>query len=288
MSDLRVGVIGTGKMGTFHVKRLEDEYPGIIKLLADPNVDSLENCSQFCNGSVEKYDTTYLGGEMLDSVDAVIIAAPSEDHYEIAQICIENEKHVLLEKPIAMKYEEAMDLFNLAQEHGVAFIAGHTQRYNPIFTQKVSSVRDVDIIEGYLCVPQDGKKENVVFDLMIHIIELSLYLSMRYLDGPWDISVIDVLQSDESVTAILDIHGTICNLQAGYNSEPSRSLHVQDLEGGDPINIDLLSFTEETKDPLYHMHKYFVETCEAGYPVGQALFAALAVKTAEEINSALE
>lgn len=70
-----------------------------------------------------------------DLVDAVIISTtPETTHYPIARACLEAGKHVLLEKPIALRLEEADDLLELARRGGLKFTIGYSQRFHPKFT----------------------------------------------------------------------------------------------------------------------------------------------------------
>jgi predicted dehydrogenase len=63
------------------------------------------------------------------NVDLVDITVPHEMHYEIAKAAIEKGKHVLVEKPIAVKSEQGAELIDLAREKGVKFSVAENTRF---------------------------------------------------------------------------------------------------------------------------------------------------------------
>jgi predicted dehydrogenase len=81
--------------------------------------------------------------QLLDHVDAVIVsAAPETTHYPIARDALRAGKHVLLEKPMGLRLEEADELIGLAHQAGVKFAIGYTQRFNPKFAYLKQCVED--------------------------------------------------------------------------------------------------------------------------------------------------
>jgi predicted dehydrogenase len=81
--------------------------------------------------------------ELLDRADAVIVsAAPETTHYPIARDWLAAGKHVLLEKPMGLRLQEADELIALAGAAGVKFTIGYTQRWNPKFAYLKQCVVD--------------------------------------------------------------------------------------------------------------------------------------------------
>jgi len=78
-------------------------------------------------------------------VDAVYIASESFKHFELAVEAMENGKHVLLEKPIAMNTRDASELIRIASREGVKLMVP----FNPRFTQPLKKayemIRDGEI-----------------------------------------------------------------------------------------------------------------------------------------------
>src|SRR5215207_3445809 len=123
MSNVRIGVIGLGAMGNFHVGYLHeiegaqlaavcDAAPGKAEKVADGLTDvrakaDARLASRVSDPKSVGRFTTYQ--ELLDSkqVDAIIIATPHFQHPEIALAAFERGVHVLSEKPLAVHVKDA-------------------------------------------------------------------------------------------------------------------------------------------------------------------------------------
>src|SRR5512133_2086068 len=66
----------------------------------------------------------------LHSVDAVVVATPSPTHAYYAQQALSRNKHVLVEKPMAMTPAEAVRLERVAADHKVTLMVGHVALYS--------------------------------------------------------------------------------------------------------------------------------------------------------------
>ena len=66
-----------------------------------------------------------------NSVAAVVVATPAATHYNIVRQCLNAEKDVLAEKPLALKLSEALELCKLADEKNRILMVGHTFLFNP-------------------------------------------------------------------------------------------------------------------------------------------------------------
>jgi predicted dehydrogenase len=64
-------------------------------------------------------------------VDAVVVATTASTHFELTRACLEAGKHVLVEKPITTRSDEAEALIGLAAERDLTLAVGHTFLYNP-------------------------------------------------------------------------------------------------------------------------------------------------------------
>jgi predicted dehydrogenase len=80
-----------------------------------------------------------------DDVQAVVVATPARTHYGLARAALEANKHVLVEKPLAMSSAEAEALIDLAEERQRVLMVGHIFEYHPA-VRKIRSLID----EGHL------------------------------------------------------------------------------------------------------------------------------------------
>ncbi|HMC99262.1 MAG TPA: Gfo/Idh/MocA family oxidoreductase, partial [Ferruginibacter sp.] len=170
---LRVGVIGAGHLGKFHLNNwaaiegvqlvgFSDTDDANAKLVAEKyNIPRFENSD-----------------ELLDSCDAVDIVAPTTAHFELCEAAIKKGKHVFVEKPLANTMEEARVLVKLAREANIKFQVGHVERFNPAFLVLKEQLLHPMFIEVHRLAQFNprGTDVSVILDLMIHDIDIILSL----------------------------------------------------------------------------------------------------------------
>jgi UDP-2-acetamido-3-amino-2,3-dideoxy-glucuronate N-acetyltransferase len=74
-------------------------------------------------------------------VDGVVVAVPAARHVAIASRCLEAGKHLLVEKPLALRLEEAEALCAMAEKDERVLMVGHVLRYHPAFLRLEAMVR---------------------------------------------------------------------------------------------------------------------------------------------------
>ena len=79
------------------------------------------------------------------NIDAAIIATPTNTHYEITKKLLNNGIHVLVEKPLSTKTDEASELINLADEKNLVLLVDHTFLYNEAINFAIKSIQDGEI-----------------------------------------------------------------------------------------------------------------------------------------------
>ncbi|MBQ9873938.1 MAG: Gfo/Idh/MocA family oxidoreductase [Thermoguttaceae bacterium] len=179
MKKVRLGVIGTGRLGGFHSAKAADnpevEFVGVTDASEENRKRVAErwNVREFANVD-----------ELLPNVDAAIVATPSVLHAEIGRKVLLAGKHLLVEKPATTSGQTAMELANLAKRNGLVMQAGHVEQYNPAwraaqwFLQDVRSGRVPARIEATRTSGYTFRSTDVgaTLDLMIHDLELVLSL----------------------------------------------------------------------------------------------------------------
>ena len=70
-----------------------------VSVVCDLNAERAERAMEILGA--ERYDTDY--HNILDDIDAVLIALPHQLHYPVGKFFIEHQKHVLMEKPLCVK-----------------------------------------------------------------------------------------------------------------------------------------------------------------------------------------
>ncbi len=79
------------------------------------------------------------------NIDAAIIATPTNTHYAITKKLLNNGIHVLVEKPLSTKADEASELLNLADEKNLVLLVDHTFLYNEAINFAIKSIQDGEI-----------------------------------------------------------------------------------------------------------------------------------------------
>lgn len=126
-SNIRVAVVGCGNWG----KNLIRAFSELGALCAVCDIEP-SKAMVFS----EKYAIPYIPFETLLSapnIDAIVIAAPSYTHEELAVLSLKAKKHVYIEKPLALTTQSAMMLSQLAQQQGRILMVGHLLQYHAAF-----------------------------------------------------------------------------------------------------------------------------------------------------------
>lgn len=132
---VRVVVIGAGNRASKYLEyvRLNPNRLQLVGIVETNELRRRNFARTF--GFAEKYcfagyDDFFAAG--LDA-DMVLVATPDNAHYDPAVKAIRAGYHVLLEKPIAQRMEECLEIARLAREHGVLVGVCHVLRYHPYF-----------------------------------------------------------------------------------------------------------------------------------------------------------
>jgi virulence factor len=176
MDNVRVGVIGIGRMGKHHCRIYSNlrraEFVGIY----DTDLDATSKVSRL-------YDVPVFNSvdELLSEVHAVSITTPTPPHYDLAMHCLEQGIHVLIEKPITESLSQAEALSKAVEASNVVFQVGHIERFNPTYCELKNVLENMHIlaISFRRQSPFQGSNTDVdvVLDLMTHDLDLLLDLT---------------------------------------------------------------------------------------------------------------
>jgi predicted dehydrogenase len=169
-----VGVVGVGTMGQHHARVYEALPEATLVGVTDADDERAADIAA-------QYGTVaYDFEELLDRVDAVTIAVPTQYHRDIASTCLEAGVDVLIEKPIARSVSEAEELIEIAAANDRILQVGHIERFNPAIEALQDFVDDLNIVsitaERLGPPPERRIDDSAVMDLMIHDIDIVLSL----------------------------------------------------------------------------------------------------------------
>lgn len=195
MSTLKVGVIGAGAIAPSHCRGVRAHPDAELVAIADQHEGRAKDVQR-------EYDIPELYTDFRDliarkDVDAVSIALPTFLHSQVAMAALESGKHVLLDKPFAMNYEEARQVVETAQRQKKVFTLGMNAR----FTDSAQTVRalidrgelgDIYHAEAYWCrrsgAPRFGTwfgdksraGGGALLDIGVHALDLALTLMKNF------------------------------------------------------------------------------------------------------------
>jgi predicted dehydrogenase len=173
MDKVKVGIIGVGYLGTQHARILSYLEEAELKGVAD--ID-FKKAMQIGNRHGVQYYENF--EEMLDEIDAGIVATPTSEHFSISMELLKKGKSVLVEKPITETIEQAEQLVSFAKENGAILQVGHLERFNPAVEAIENMITEPRFIEVQRLGSFSARSLDidVVLDLMIHDLDIIMSL----------------------------------------------------------------------------------------------------------------
>ena len=217
MSKVKVGVIGVGRMGKYHVGILS-ELPE-VELTTVVDIDSKSRKvieENYGTPSFENYKDIY------GKVDAAVVAVPTGLHFPIAKDLLNAGIHVLLEKPCANNLDHARELFQIAEDNALILHVGHVERFNGAVQELHKIVDSPIFVECRRMGPFTDriKDDGVVLDIMIHDIDIILNLIQSRVTKTFVLGASIFSTKDDLVNAQLEFeNGCIANIIASRASQ---------------------------------------------------------------------
>ncbi len=239
MGKLKVGVVGVGKMGEYHV--------GILSEIMGAEVVAVVDISEDRGREIAKrYGTSYLSSnrDILGKVDAVVVAVPTSLHYQVAKEFLNAGIHVLLEKPCANNLDHARELFDIASEKNLILHIGHVERFNGAVQELYKIVSDPIYVECKRmgAFSERVRDDGVILDIMIHDIDIVLNLVQSRVVKVNVLGASVFSDRDDFVSAQIEFeNGCIANIVASRASQnKERTLSVTQKD-----EYVLLDYTEQ-------------------------------------------
>ena len=177
MKRVNVAVIGCGHLGKWHVQKVRDIDSARLVGIVEASEGEKKRVQELYP---DEYVTTDLK-DVINDMDAAIVATPTQTHFKILENLLSCRKHVFCEKPLTSTLQEAMKIRDLAKEQGLVVQVGHSERFHrsweerakfPEFFKQPGTVR----ISRLAPFKGRGVDVDVVQDLMIHDLDLVYYL----------------------------------------------------------------------------------------------------------------
>lgn len=294
MSDtpLRVGIIGAGHIASVHTRHLRRVPGATLAAIADLNQEKATALAEGTGVAVYGAAEELLAA---DTVDAVIVATPTDTHRALVEQALAAGKHVLCEKPMAVSTDDCQAMLSAAKSSGKTLSVGQVVRFFPEYANakrlvesgavgKPAAVRVKRAVSGrsstapWYSDPKGGG--GVLFDLLVHEFDWLIWcfgpvarvyanaLTPRLAAGevPLDYALI-TLRHESGVVAHVegswnDLNGFSTTFEvagdAGLLTHDSRQ--AASLRRGAHPSGPMMG----TDDPYYRQLVAFTETCQTG------------------------
>ena len=135
-----IGIIGTGFARKVQIPSfLECENVEIVSIASGHLENAESTAKEF---SVRHFTDDWRETVSHADVDLVCITTPPDTHFEMTLSAIENGKHVLCEKPMAMNVSEAKEMIEKAKEKNVLALIDHELRFQTGRQKAFQMLRD--------------------------------------------------------------------------------------------------------------------------------------------------
>jgi UDP-2-acetamido-3-amino-2,3-dideoxy-glucuronate N-acetyltransferase len=228
---INVAVIGCGRWGTNLIR--------VFNELSDSNLVACCNLSNEgrLNRIKEQYPrikvTQNLNSILSDqNINAVVVAAPDETHFDMGMKALNASKHTFIEKPLAMSYQQALELVRAADRKGKILMAGHIMQYHPaikkikarILPGKLKSIQSTRLDSGGI-----KPNSNIVWSSIVHDVAIIDYLLEC---TPQTVSATGTCLSENKKYDLISVNlrfpnGMIANIYSSFvNPSKERKLNI--------------------------------------------------------------
>ncbi len=175
----RICVVGCGHWG----KNLARNFAGLghLHAICESDPDRLKSFATL-------YPAAKALGRLEDAItdegiDALVLATPAEEHCRMALAALRAGKDVFVEKPLALEWQEGMEMVETARRHGRILMVGHLLRYHPAIL-KIQQLlaegalgRVEYIYSNRLSMGKIRREENALWSFAPHDISVILALT---------------------------------------------------------------------------------------------------------------
>ncbi|WP_217591700.1 Gfo/Idh/MocA family protein [Cohnella sp. GbtcB17] len=182
MDKVRVGILGLGRWGMCHLEAFSSLGTAEVVAICDSSPDRLEQA-----GKAYGIANVYQNADDLirrDDIDLVSVVTFESQHLEPTVKALKSGKHVIVEKPVTTRPDEARAMQEAAAASGKLLFPGHLLRFDPRYAaikEALQSDRVGAPVSMYMkrsreqFLFQTFQRVHTVFELMIHDIDLAIW-----------------------------------------------------------------------------------------------------------------
>lgn len=291
-NTINICVVGLGRAGHFHLTSIKQLDSLSLHSVVDTNEQLAQevaaNCGCQCSTTL---------AELLadDALDAVVVASPTDAHFDYIKQALVAGKHVFTEKPVGHTVAEINTCFELATEHNRALHLGFQRRLDKNFAALKRRLPELGAARIVKASSRDNPKPsyaylsisgNIFHDMLIHDFDMLMFLfgakipeSVFAVGHTYDTTIAGFDDYDTVLVSIKYPDGLVCSIDTsrtaayGYDqrievfgehgmatvsNERNNAVNVYTEKGGqhEPFNH---SFPERYKDAYLEELKQFAE-----------------------------
>lgn len=231
---IRVSLLGLGRAGNFHMQSLALVNSAKLVRVFDTDPAKAEHCASQHQCSVARNVEEAITA---DDVDAVIVATPTNAHFELSKMALDAGKPLLTEKPLGSSIHQIDECFHSATRANVPLLVAFQRRFDPSFASLIQATHRGDVGQPHFIrsVSRDNPVPSVDYlkisggifhDCMVHDLDMVVLLARS---RPTHISafassfipeiqqmndhdnVVGIIKFENGITASIDI-----NRQSAY------------------------------------------------------------------------
>lgn len=251
--------------------------PAILKDKKSKLVAVMDRVKETAEKIGQKYGVSYFTDvtEMLKNVDcdAVYIGTPVFSHYEQAMTALSFDKHVFVEKPIAMTKDDGEKLLTAFKEKGKMLTVGYMMKYHNLHEKAKEIIKNggVGVVNNvrtqFSCWYPDIQgawRQNkalggggAIMDLGVHCIELIEYLLDEEI---YDVKALYLTKTfsyeveDSAVIIFKTQSGTLGHIDVNFNIPDKASVSKLEIYGDKGYVMCEGTLAQEEKGKLSHLY----------------------------------
>ncbi len=148
MSSVSIGLIGCGALGRVHAECLSKIPEARLVAYADVNEASAQSCRESFGGDYATTDSNKLFEDK--TVDVVYICTRHDSHAPLAIAAARAGKHILIEKPLALKIEDCEAIAEAVKKAGVILMPAFKMRFYPLIQKAHEFIPEPQVLVGQM------------------------------------------------------------------------------------------------------------------------------------------
>ncbi len=305
--NLRIGVIGAGRIGIVHSASVNDTAGAEIALIADAVEESAAKlASQYGAKHTTNIDDVFTKGD----VDAIIVGSPTATHVDLISRAIDAGIHVLCEKPVDLDINRANSIKEKVAKAKTNVSIGFNRRFDPNFAAVHARVKAGELgnleqliltsrdpappPQAYIAISGGIFRDQVIHDFDIarffvgEIAEVSTFATNAFsseikAEGDFDTAVTNLRSVDGKLVSIINSR----HASYGYDQRLEAFGEKGMLQFSNLTPTTIKSFKaghSEQADPYLD---FFLERYAASYRKELALFIE-SIETGKQLNPSYE